>query len=87
MHGATHLEKFMRDSQANWEMMESLLSIEDMVGATTPELVILVSNLPQKENCKLSGLCEKFSDLWMSIDSKVAPSHYNSDCPRWSTVI
>jgi hypothetical protein len=58
MHGATHLEKFMRDSQANWEMMESLLSIEDMVGATTPELVILVSNLPQKENCKLPGLVQ-----------------------------
>jgi hypothetical protein len=81
------MNEFVRDSHANWEMLESSLLIEKMVGATTPDLVILISNLPQKENCKLSGLCEKFSDLWMSIDSKVAPSHYNSDCPRWSIVI
>jgi hypothetical protein len=52
MYGATHLDKFTRDSQANWEMLESLLTIEEMVGATTPALVILVPNLPQRENCK-----------------------------------
>ena len=58
MHGATHLKKIMRDSQANWEMLESLLLIEEMVGATTPELVILISNLAQRENCKLPGLAQ-----------------------------
>jgi hypothetical protein len=58
MHKATHLNKFARDSQANWEMLESSLLIEEMVCATTPELIILISNLPQRENCKLPGLVQ-----------------------------
>jgi hypothetical protein len=48
----------VRDSQANWVMLESSLLIEEMVGATTPALVILISNLPQRENCKLPGLMQ-----------------------------
>jgi hypothetical protein len=58
MHGATHLDKFARDAQANWEMLESSLLIEEMVGATTPELVILISKLVQRENCKLPDLAQ-----------------------------
>jgi hypothetical protein len=44
-----------------------------MVGATTPELVILISNLPQRENCKLPGLCANFSHHCMSTDGKADP--------------
>jgi hypothetical protein len=50
--------QFARDTQANWEMQESSLLIEEMVGATTPELVILISKLVQRENCKLPGLVQ-----------------------------
>jgi hypothetical protein len=41
-------------------MLESSLLIEEMVGATTPELVILISKLVQRENCKLPGLAQIF---------------------------
>jgi hypothetical protein len=39
-------------------MQESSLLIEEMVGASTPELVILISKLVQRENCKLPGLVQ-----------------------------
>jgi hypothetical protein len=39
-------------------MQESSLLIEEMVGATTPELVILISKLVQRENCKLPDLAQ-----------------------------
>ena len=45
MHRATHSDKSVSDSQANWALLESSLLIKKMVGATTPELVILISNL------------------------------------------
>jgi hypothetical protein len=39
-------------------MQESSLLIEEMVDATTPELVILISKLVQRENCKLPDLTQ-----------------------------
>jgi hypothetical protein len=39
-------------------MQESSLLIEEMVGATTPELDILISKLVQRENCKLPDLAQ-----------------------------
>jgi hypothetical protein len=87
MHGATHLDKFARDTQANWKMRESLLLIEEMVGATTPELVIFDFKFCSKGELQITWPCAKLSYLWMSADGKVAPNQYNSDHPRWSTVI
>jgi hypothetical protein len=39
-------------------MLESSLLIEEMVSATTPELVILISKLVQREDCKLPNLAQ-----------------------------
>jgi hypothetical protein len=39
-------------------MLQSSLLIEEMVGATTPELVILISKLVQRENCKVPDLAQ-----------------------------
>jgi hypothetical protein len=82
MHRATYLDNFARDTQTNWEMLESLLLIEEMVGATTPELVIFDLKFCSKGELQIAWPCAKHSYLWMSAEGKVAPNHYNSDHPR-----
>jgi hypothetical protein len=68
-------------------MLESLLLIEEMVGATTPALVIYDFKFCSKGELQIAWHCTKRSYLWMSADGKAAPNHHNSDHPRWSTVI